>query len=75
MVTAQDIEAARLAYVEALESGTEAQAEAARRALWNIVSAAKREWLSERAAIREYDGGQSRRDAERDAWTDLGGES
>jgi hypothetical protein len=35
---------------------------------------ARREYWSERAAIREYDGGMTRADAERAAWDDVGGE-
>lgn len=32
-----------------------------------------REWFEERCAIREFDGGMSRREAERAAWGDLHG--
>jgi hypothetical protein len=69
MVTAQDIEAARRVGVDAM--GTEREADA-RRDLVAIVDTAKREHYSERAAIRQYDGGMSRDDAERAALADIG---
>lgn len=72
MIKAIDIETARRAHVAAM--GTE-QESAAFDVLKRVVAQANREWWEERAAIREYDGGQSREDAERDAWTDVGGES
>jgi thiamine pyrophosphate-dependent acetolactate synthase large subunit-like protein len=72
MVTAKDIEAARLARVAAMDTPQEADKLAALKAL---IADAKREWWEERAAIRQYDGGQSIEDAEAGALHDVGGES
>ncbi len=72
MITAQDIETARRARVAAMDTEQEAEKIAEQK---RLIDQANREYWAERAAIREYDGGQSRSDAERDAWTDVGGES
>jgi len=72
MITAQDIENARRERVAAMDTDAEAEKIAA---LKRLVEQATREWWEERAAIREFDGGQSREDAERDGWLDVGGES
>lgn len=72
MVTAQDIENARLARVAAMDTPQEREKLEALKAL---IAQANREWWEERAAIREFCGGQSREDAERGALTDIGGES
>jgi hypothetical protein len=72
VITAKDIEAARLKRKAAM--GTDREG-AALDEMRDLIDAANREWWEERAAIREYCGGQSRQDAERDALTDIGGES
>jgi hypothetical protein len=72
MVTAKDIETARLARVAAMGTSDERSKLDALKAL---IDAANREWWEERAAIREYEGGQTRADAELGALHDIGGES
>jgi hypothetical protein len=72
MVTAKDIQAAidrRNAAIDTPEFQRRQDE------LIALVGRAKAEHWSERAAIREYDGGMTRADAERAAWDDVGGES
>lgn len=68
MVTAKDLESSRRAWVDA--RGTEREP-AARAEFVKLIDAAKAEHYSERAAIREYDGGMSRDDAEAAAAKDV----
>lgn len=70
MVTAQDIQTAMERRNAAIDTEQEADRQ---RELAALVEQAKREWHAERAAIREYDGGMSRADAEAAAWDDVGG--
>jgi hypothetical protein len=68
MITASDIESLRLEYTAALGTDREALA---RKRLAQAVDIAKREFWAERAAIREFDGGMSRDEAEAAAWEDV----
>lgn len=71
-VTAIDLEKARRAFVAARGTAREDEMRAAFVAL---IGQANHEFWEERAAIRQYDGGMTREDAEREALRDVRGES
>ena len=73
MITAKDMQAVIERRNAANDAGDSEEFAKEQRRLVELVAQAKHEWWSERAAIREYDGGMPRADAEAAAWDDVGG--